>query len=210
MFKSKSKIAGLPAMLGTAVSLLMLSLMLVRAGALANGVVDAKPVIWLESKLMVVRAANEGRSLTEEIELLDKVKVRRDAESGDNAAKMAVVSKILLVERSKTFRDVRPVNQEEDTVKRLLPLKMSSSSPLKVAKPVAIPFILVGVMAEEIMLNFFKVALIGVKAPDVVLCRADSWREYSVIEVAPVKTLSPMVVMPLFWETMVAIVSPVK
>lgn len=139
-----------------------------------------------------------------------KVNVWRDAESGDNAAKMAVVSKIELDERSKTFRDVRPVNQEEDTVKRLLPLKMSSSSWFKEARPVAIPFILVGVMAELIMLNFFKVVAIGVKAPDVVLCRSDSWRENSVTEVAPVKTLSPMVVTWLFCETMVARVSPVK
>lgn len=45
VFMFKSKIAGLPAMFGTTVSLLPFSLTLVRAGAAANGVVDEKPVI---------------------------------------------------------------------------------------------------------------------------------------------------------------------
>lgn len=159
---------------------------------------------------MVFKAAIAGRLLTVAIVLPVKVNVWRDAESGESAAKMAVVSKMLLVERSKVWRAVRPVNQEEDTVNRLLPLKMRVLSELKVARPVAIPFILVGVMAELMMLNFVREDLIGVKALAVIVRRSDSWMENSATEVAPVKTLSPMDVMWLFCETMVVMVSPVK
>jgi hypothetical protein len=210
VFRSKLKTAGLPAMFGTAVSLFALSLIVRRAGAAANGVVDAKPVIWFDDKSRVVKAVIDEISLTVAILLLVKVNVWRLAESGDRAEKTLDVSMMLFDERSKVCKAVKPVNQDEDKLNSWLLLKVRLVSLFKEAKPVAIPFILVGVIAELIMLNDVKLAAIGVKAPDVMVDRVLSDKDSPVIETAPVKTLSPIVVRPFPCEMTLLIVRPLK